>query len=118
MEELTAWAYQVMIYPWNASDQLITILLFGKKPAEGQPRPKVGAIHFHADGADLEAAAFETGDDGQPQHVYHMPISIYHAVLTTLREEGPSLILRQEPDGAAPLCLSTDQEPIGESERK
>jgi hypothetical protein len=43
---------------------------------------------------------------------------MYHAVLTTLREEGPSLILRQTKDGAAPLCLSTDEEPIGESERK
>jgi hypothetical protein len=117
MDELTAWAYQVMIYPWNEKDQLITILLFGKKP-EGQERPTIGAIHFHADGAVLKDAAYETGDQGQQVHTYHMPISMYHAVLTTLREEGPFLILRQKEDGSAPLCLSTDEEPIGESERK
>jgi len=118
MEELTAWAYQVMIYPWKQSEQLITILLFGKSPGDGKPRPTVGTIHFHAEEAELRTAAFEQGTEGQQVHVYHMPISMYHAVLTTLREEGPSLFLRQTADGSAPLCLSTDEEPIGESERK
>ena len=118
MDDLTAWAYKVMIYPWDATEQLITILLFGKNPGDGKPRPEVGAIYFHADGAKLDNAAIETGDDGQPRHVYHMPISMYHAVLTTLREEGPSLFMLQKPAGSAPLCLSTDEEPIGESERK
>ena len=87
MEELTAWAYKVMIYPWDASEQLITILLYGKKPGEGKPRPEMGAIHFHADGVKLHKAAYETGGDGRQLHVYHMPITMYHAVLTTLRED-------------------------------
>jgi hypothetical protein len=118
MGELTAWAYRVLIYPWNTDLPLITILLLGKKPGGDQPRPKVGSINFYPEDADLPEATVETGGSGEKTHVYHMPISMYDPILTTLREEGPSLLLQAAKDGGKPRRLSTDDEPIGESERK
>jgi hypothetical protein len=118
MAQLTAWAYKVKIYPWKSSPPQVTIELLGKKPGEDQPRPLVGVIHFHADGGALPADALESGDGGGPVHVYHMPVSMFHTLHTALREEGPSLYLEPAADGAGPGCLCTNEEPIGESERK